>query len=269
MTVSTIASVAAGLTRALGNQNTKASAVFNSLIAASPRSASGDVANLSAAINLQNQIAQFRVASRDVAQASTVITTAEAGAGEVNKQLAKLRDLAARAASPALTAEKRAELNLEFQTLRGAIDRIVANTRFNNESLLDGNSAQLSVTGDGNDKEGASVGSLTTATLFKGANLDIATASGAKVAEATIKAAQDYANSQLVKLAALQESLDFAASTLQSAIQNQAAASSTLEDVDLTTALLSSNYGVEAGDISSLIAQTSGLPSNILQLLSE
>lgn len=268
MTVSTIASVAAGLTRALGSQNNKASAVFNSLVASTPQSAAVD--SLSVAINLQNQVAQFRVASRDVAQASAVISTAEAGANDIGKQLAKLRDIAARAASPALAAEERAQLNGEFQSIARGIDRTVAATRFNGESLLDGQSAQLKVaSGEGASKD-LSIGSLGSATLFKGVALDVSTSSGAKVAETTLGAAQGYVDTQLANLKTLQTGLDYAASTLQTAIQNQAASRSTLEEADFTTQLFGgTSSNAAAGGLNSLIAQTRGMPANILQLLAE
>ncbi|MFZ4541022.1 MAG: hypothetical protein ACOYNL_04320 [Rickettsiales bacterium] len=270
MTVSTIATIAAGLNRAYGNQNSKASSVFNSLISGSSRTTSGDVANLSAAINLQNQIAQFRVASKGVAQATAVLSTANAGAEEIGKQLARLRDIASRASAPNLSAEERAQLNIEFQAVRSTIDRIAGGTRFNNESLLDGSSQQLVVTNEDGEQKNLSIGSLTTQTLFKGTNPDVSTASGAKVAEATIKAAQDYAQTQLENIAALQEGLEFATSTLQSAIQNQDAANSFLDDIDFTTQLLTAGQNpVEAGGLSALFAQTKRLPQNILQLLSE
>lgn len=264
MTVTTIASIAAGITRTIGNQNTKANAVLNSLFAATSAAAK-DSTNISAAINLQNQVAQFRVASQNVAQASTVLASAEGGASEVSRQLVRLRELATRAASSELSAEDRIQLSNEFYAVRAKISNIVASTKFNQEPLLDGNSAQLKVSGD---KE-ASVGSLTDAALFKSAKLDLSTPEGAKAALAAIKDAETYAAAQVKKIVELQEGLELASASIQTAIQNQDAANSSLDETDLTTQLLAARNGFTSDDISSLFAQTNKLPNNILQLLSE
>jgi flagellin len=199
MTVSTIATIAAGLTRTLGNSSAKSTNIFNNLLAASPRTNASvtDSSAITAAIGLQNQIAQFRVASRDVAQAGALLSTAESGANQITQRLERLRDLAARAAEPSATAEERVQLNQEFQNIRQQIDQTALNTRFGNENLLDGSSAQLKIANESGEQKNLSVGSLTSATLFKGTNPDISTASGAKVAQTTVKAAIDYAQAQV------------------------------------------------------------------------
>ncbi|MDX2094382.1 MAG: hypothetical protein SFW64_00330 [Alphaproteobacteria bacterium] len=271
MTVSTIATIAAGLTRTSGGVNARAAAVFNTLLAASPREKAGDSANLTAAIGLQNQIAQLRIASRAVAQAGALLSTAENGAQQISQKLDRLRELAARASAPAVTAEERATLNHEFQAVRGQIDQLAQSTRFQNERLLDGSSPQLKIATDSGDQKNLSVGSFTDATLFKGTQPDIATVSGAKVAEATVKAAVDYAAGQRANIQVLQEGLDLAASTLQSAIQNQEAANSTFSEADFTSQL----FGLEESTASlpigreALGTQTNRLPPSFLELLAE
>ena len=85
MTVSTIATIAAGLSRALANPTNKTSEVLRSLTLTSDQTKRSDVADLSAAITLQNQVAQFRVASKDVAQAGSLLSAAETGAKEAKQ----------------------------------------------------------------------------------------------------------------------------------------------------------------------------------------
>lgn len=272
MTVSTIATIAAGLTRTLGNSNANATNVFNNLVAASERTSATDSSAITAAIGLQNQIAQFRVASRDVAQAGALLSTAENGANQISQRLERLRDLAARAAEPTATAQERVQLNQEFQTIRQQIDQTARNTRFGNESLLDGSSSQLKIANESGEQKNLSVGSLTDATLFKGANVDISTASGAKVALSTVKAAIDYTSAQVANIQSLQDGLDLAAASLQSAIQNQEAANSTLNEADFTSQLfgLTDNRRTFGFDSSTAqTAQTRRLPPSFLALLGE
>ncbi len=267
MTVSTIATIAAGLSRALANPTNKTSEVLRSLTLTSDQTKRSDVADLSAAITLQNQVAQFRVASKDVAQAGSLLSAAETGAKEIASNLTKLKDLATRAASTTTSDGERIVLNQQFQSIRAQNDAIAKNTKFNGESLLDGSSAQLKV--QGADTANLSVGSLTDASLFADPRVEILNPSGAKITIDVLGKAISYVTEQIEKIGALQQGLDFASSTLQSAIQNKDAASSNLNDLDLVQGLLVGTNGVENGGVNSLFAQTNRLPTNLLQLLSE
>jgi flagellin len=271
MTVSTIASVAAGLSRTLGNQSNKASSVFDSLLSTTPKKAGADVtANLSAAIELQNQVAQFRVAAKNVAEASTLLAAAGDGASTIAKNLTKMKDLAVRASDETLSADARGKLNSEFQALRAANERIATSTTFNNESLLDGTSPQLKLAAENSGTEDLSVGSLTDAALFKSSNLDLLSANNARTAEKLVAQAQDYVSTQLENIDALLVGLSYAGATLESAIQNQDASRSTLSESDVVSALLGGGSSpIEANSQASLLAQTNRLPDNILQLIAE
>lgn len=148
MTVSTIASIAAGLTRSQENGSARSSSVIANLIkTAAPAAQSSDTTNITSAIALQNQIAQFRVAAQNVAQADSVLSTAANGATEIARALNRLKALAEQAQDPALSADERSALSSEFQSIRGRISATAQNTRYNNESLLDGTSQQLKVPG--------------------------------------------------------------------------------------------------------------------------
>ena len=272
MTVSTIANIAAGLTRTkTGNQTTQATAVLKSLFTNTQKSGAADTTNLTAALTLQNQVAQFRVASQNVAQASSLLSAAGNGADEISRAVGRLKELAARAASSSASKEEREQIMSEFQSLRNRIDNLARGTSFNNEKLLNGSSPQLKIGGQNPDTKDLSIGSLTDEALFGDAVLDLSTVDGANAALAVIDKAQTYADQQLSNIAALQDGLDYASSTLQTAIQNTDASTSTLDDSDFVGQLLggSSNEAVAQDFTSSLFAQTNRLPNNLLQLLSE
>lgn len=270
MTVSTIATIASGLTRTLGNQNTKPTAVLNSLVSTAPQSTASDTTNLSAAMTLQNQIAQFRVAAQNIAQGSSLLATADAGASAISRELGKLKDLATKAANVPLSETERMQIDAEFQAIRSRIDSIANSARFGDENLLDGTSAQLKVANENADTKNRSVSSLTDSALFKGANPSISTPANAKQAEAAVIEAQKYTNEQIENIKALQDGLDYASATLESAIQNQDAARSSVDDSDIAELLGNGSTPTKAVDFTqSLFAQTNQLPNNILQLISE
>lgn len=267
MTVTTIASIAAGLSRTSQNPSAKAASLFSSLLTPARQDAGGDSAKLSAAVALQNQVAQFRVASQNIAQAGSLLATAEAGAGAIIDGLDQLAALAKRASNATSDAE-RATLQSQFATVRGRIDTKAKSASFNNEKLLDGSSPQLKLASENKDIKNLSIGSLTDQALFKGAALDISTKASAADAEKLIKDAKAYATKQRENIKALEKGLDFASSTLQTAIQNNEAARSTFDDGDLVSQLLGGKPAA-GNDTASLLAQTRRLPGGILQLLSE
>ena len=273
MTVSTIATIAAGLTRTLGTPNAQANSIFTNLLGGQRSQRDAVSTDITAVIGLQSQIAQFRTASRDVAQAGALLSTAQNGAEQINQRLARLNEIAARAAEPTATSEDRAILNIEFQSVRAQIDQTARNTRFGNESLLDGSSAQLRVANNtAAGQPNLSVGSLTDATLFRGANLDVSTQSGARVAQASVRAAIDFTATQISNIQSLQGGLDLASASLQSAIQNQESAASNLTSDDFTTQLFAltegrRTFGFDSADIQN--AQTRRLPPSYIALLGE
>lgn len=271
MTVSTLAGIAAILSRTQVNQAARGGAALNSLFSQgnTGKPASADTGGLSAAITLQNQVAQFRVASQNVAQASSVLAAAEAGAVSISRDVARLEDVAARAASSGLPEQERVDLSTEFSIVRRRIDATARSTKFNNEALLDGSSAQILVARENRDLKDLTVGSLTDQALFKGVNLSIATPEAAKATREIIRQAQAYIGKQIATIRSLQTGLDFTAATLESAIQNQDAARSTLDDADFTTQLLGGTSPLAGNNIGSLFAQTNRLPPSMLQLLTE
>ncbi len=270
MTVSTIATIAAALTRTSGSQNAGASAALTNLVQASAKPSitiNTDTSPASAAISLQNQVAQYRVASQDVAQAGTALSSAQLGASEISRHLGQLQDIALRASSADLSPQERAQLNDEFSALRAKIDAIANSSDFSNSSLLNDTTSQLTA---GSGDQNSVIGSLSDQALFKGANLDVSTPEGAAAASDAIKQASDYTNTQLNTIQTLQTGLDQVASGLQTAIQNQDAANSTLTDADFSAAFeVSSSASFVATDANAQAVQTNNLPSGLLQLLSE
>lgn len=269
MTVTTIASIAATIARTPANQTTKAASLLGSLLSTSKtdNTLAQDGANFSAAITLQNQTAQLRVASQNISQSSALLATAQQGATSIVNDLGRLKELATRAADSTISDDERASINVDFTTIRARIDRTAKSATFNNEALLTGASPQLKIAKESTIAKDLSVGSLTDDALFQGAALNIGTPAGAKAAEEIIKQAQTYANQQLDNVKALQAGLEQASSSLETAIQNQEASRSTLSADDFTSQLLQATTITQKDDFTPLNAQVKRLPPSLLQLL--
>lgn len=266
MTVSTIASIAAGIGRTLGNQNTKVATSVKSLVSGSK--ASVDVSSLSVASTLQSQISSLRSATQNVAQASALVRVAQGGVSEISRAFARLQELSARA-SGANSANERAALDIEFQSLRSTINRIASSTSFGSQKLLDGSltSDSLQITAEGED--GFAIADLSADALI-GDDASLLTADGAQQAFDKIRAAQTVVTEQQATLGALDEGLDFAFASIDTAAQNQEAARAVLSDADFAeVASESVQAKVQAQATSALLAQTSRLPNNVLALLTE
>lgn len=272
MTVSTIASIAANLSRVTTAQDTKPAVVLSSLV--STATATTADPDDTADVSLQSQITQFSAASQSIAVGNSVLATASAGGADISRELGALQDLAQQAADVPLSASQRAQIDAQFQAIRSRINNIASTTQFGGDNLLDG-SAQASVTTSTASTTtpttatpATTIASLTDNALFQGANPNLLTVASSQAAVQQVAQAQDYTNQQITTINALQSGLDYASSTVQTAIQNQAAAASTLDDSDFdTTTSTSATGGLVDADVQA--AQTTRLPSSLLALLSE
>lgn len=269
MTVSTIASLATGITRSLNTQNNRYAESVRSLVAGDQKTfSSGDIAKLSVASQLQNQVASIRAASQNLAAASSLLDVADGGAAQVARALDRMRDLTTRANNGSLNAQQRAGLDAEFQSLRGEINRIANGTSFGGQKLLDGS---LALGGEkvGGTSLNLSIDSFLADDLL-GGDTNLLTADGAAHVADAVHYAQQTVTAQRADFAGLTQSFDYASATFETAVQNLEAARSTLTDDDLFGDIQVSNQAqFQAQATASLLAQTNKLPGNILSLLNE
>ena len=253
MTVSTIATLAANLSRVATTQDAKPAAVLNSLVSATPNTTADIVATDNTAdVSLQSQIAQFRVVSQSIAAGNSVAASASLGASDISRELGALHDLAQQAANVPLSDRERAQIDAQFQAIRSRINAIASQTKFSGDSLLDGSST--------------AVADLTDEALFNGTQPNLTTVANSQAAVQQVAHAQDYTTQQIGTIATLQQGLDYASSTVQTATQNREAAQSTLTDADFAAVVTSSGQPANT-DVQA--AQTTRLPDSLLALLSE
>ena len=105
-----------------------------------------DAAGLSIANTLQAQVGSLNAASRNASQAGSLVQIASGAVDTITSILDRMKELATEAASDTVTSTDRQKINAEYTTLRSEIGRIVSNTKYQGQTLLDG-SYGVSVSG--------------------------------------------------------------------------------------------------------------------------
>jgi len=236
-------------------------------------SAKDDAAGLAIAERMNAQVRGMNVAVRNSNDAISLAQTAEGAIGKVGDMLQRMRELAVQSANATNGTSDRTSLDQEFQALADEIDRTLTATKFNGLAILAGNAgAQVFQVGANsgdvitvttvNLSTNASVVAATTATSA------ISTVASASAALTNIDAALDLVNSQRALYGATQSRFDAVISTLQIAVENQAAARSRIMDADFaeeTANLSRAQILQQAGN--AMVAQANQLPNQVLALL--
>jgi flagellin len=99
-------------------------------------SASDDAAGLAIETRMTSQIRGLQQATRSANDGISLLQTADGAASEINNMLQRMRELAVQAQSGTLHADDKTNLNLEFAALATEIDRVAADTTFNQRAVL-------------------------------------------------------------------------------------------------------------------------------------
>ncbi|MCD6167352.1 flagellin [bacterium] len=99
--------------------------------------AGDDTSGLAVSQKFRAQIASLKVASRNAAEANSLLQVAEGGIEQIHSMLVRLKELATQAASTN-AGSNRTEINQEAQALVSEIDRIATSTEYADVDLLTG-----------------------------------------------------------------------------------------------------------------------------------
>lgn len=242
--------------------------------------AADDSAGLAISERLKAQIRSSGQAERNTLDGISLVQTAEGAFNEISGALIRLRELAVQSANGTLSASDREAIDTESDQLVSELTRIANTTKFNNVSLLAGNSATTAVSfsfqvGTGttsNDTISVSI-QPTKASVFGSGAVDLTaltltSASQAVDAITTIDTAITAANTARATLGAAQNRFEATARNLAVVVENLSAANSRIRDVDVAeeTAELTRNQILsQAG--ASVLAQANQAPSLALSLL--
>jgi len=234
-------------------------------------SAADDAAGLAVSESMKSQIRSYTVAERNAGDAISMAQTAEGSLGEVHDILGRMRELAVQSSNGSLTNNDRGYLNTEFGALQSEITRIQGSAKFNGVSLLNATAAsvkfQVGLNNVSTDQIDVTFGGVDL-TGVNAAGANVAAASGALKALASIDTAIGSVSSYRSKFGSAMNRLDVATSNIQTMRLNISAANSRIRDVDVATETsnLSKNQVLtQAG--ASILAQTNQLPQMAFGLL--
>lgn len=234
--------------------------------------AGDDAAGLAIASNLNAQIRSYNQASRNAADAVSLIQTAEGSLQETTNILTRLRELAMQSASSGIGNTERSYLQNEVGQLVLEIDRIARSTEYNGVKLVDGNISTLSFqVGIRNDPSADRINVLTvdaTAATLGVATLQLASAPGAQAALETIDVAIERVSAARATLGAAGNRFEGVSNTIRIASENLSVAHSRIMDVDVAAEVSALSRAQILSQASiAVLAQTNRMRQLMLRLL--
>ena len=241
-------------------------------------SAKDDAAGLAIAERMNAQVKGMNVAIRNANDGISLAQTAEGALGKLTDNLQRMRELAVQSANDTNGTSDRSALDNEYKQLAAENARIIAVTKFNGQTLLDGNGGtagaftfQVDANTSGNDSVTITTTDMATqmGTNTQGATASLgATAATAHTAMDDIDDALDAVNLLRSTFGAFQNRFEAIISNLQVSAENQSAARSRIMDADFaaeTANLSRAQILQQAG--TAMVAQANQLPQTVMQLL--
>ena len=252
--------------------------------------AKDDAAGQAISARLTAEVQGVAMASRNAADAQSMIDTADGALGETQNILLRMRELAVQAATGTLNSDDNAALDAEFQQLEAEIDRINDNTKWAGSDLFTGSPTVFHIGAKATDTLSFTIGEMAAH------DLDIDTAGpDNKLASVTSTATDDDDNevrdlTDATNAAAMITVLDDAIKAVSTERGNLGAISnrlsSTIANLDQVGVNLSASKGriadadfaAETGNLAknqilqqaatAMLAQANASKGNILTLIS-
>jgi flagellin len=235
--------------------------------------AKDDAAGLSIAEQMQESILALRQGSRNGNDGISLIQVAQTAMTDTLNLLQRMRQLAAQGASGTYGTSDLSNMDKEFQSLKGEIERVSQVTVFNNISLLQNATGTLSIqVGTGNTSNDVISITLTktdTTTLGISSN-DLTSSTDASTALGTLDTAIGTITTGLAQLGANESNLLAAISNDDATANSFDIAKSRIMDADF--ALESSNmakFNILNQSNVAMLAQSNAIPQLVLQLLQQ
>jgi len=213
------------------------------------------------------------VAYDNVGTAKNVLSIAEGGLINIQSILVTMKEKVTQAATDTQGSAERNAIATEINELTAEIDNIVAETTFNNVTLLDGTYTGISYqTGEDTvNTLSFEIASVNTASGLGVASGDVSsrvyTASGASVALSNVDTALETIADTLQKIGATVSRMGVKESTLSIAITNTEATRGRIEDADIAKEQLNSTrLQILQQTATAQLAQANIMPQNVLAL---
>ena len=245
--------------------------------------AKDDAAGQAISSRLSAEIQGLSMASRNAADAQSMVDTAEGAMQEVHTILLRMRELAVQSANGTLTNADRDHTDAEFQHLEAEITRISDNTKWAGKGLIDGSlSTGSAVTfhiGEGAnqtiavtvvDMAANKIGAVGTggSVVANLAAADLQTDANAQKAIQSVDAAIANVSSERGKLGAVSNRLTSTMTNLDQVSVNLSASRGRIQDTDFAseTGNLAKNQILQQA-ATAMIAQANASKSSVLSLV--
>jgi len=239
--------------------------------------AKDDAAGIAIAERMSSQVRGSQVAIRNAQDAISLFQTAEGAMSRIADGLQRIRELTVQAANASLGTADRANLQTEAEQLSEEINRVVENSRFNGNNLLDGTAATYATFQIGADaadvidtSADAAEFDLTALNAYTTANVPaaFADATAANGYLATLDGDLTAVNTARSFAGAYQSRFESAVTQLQVYSENMSTARGRIMDADFaqeTANLTRTQILHQAG--TAMVAQANQLPQGVLALL--
>ena len=128
--------------------------------------ATDDAAGQAIATRLQAEIQGIAMATRNVADAQSLMDTADGALAETHNILLRMRELAVQAATGTLNSDDNAALDAEYQQLEAEIDRIATSSKWAGSDLFTGTARVFHVGTKATDTLSHTIASMGTADIL-------------------------------------------------------------------------------------------------------
>jgi flagellin len=227
--------------------------------------AADDAAGLAISEKLRGQIGGLAQAQRNANDAVSLVQTAEGALDEVHSMLQRVRELAVQFKNGSLSTEDRNAIQSEVNQLSSEIERVGAETEFNNIKLLNASGAVTFQVG-AEDGQTISVSTISLASSVGTAAFSLSATGTADLSE--IDAAINAVSAQRSTFGAVQNRLEHTLSNLATYEENLTASESRIRDVDMAKEMTTfTKYQILQQAGVAMLAQANARHQAVLSLL--
>lgn len=248
--------------------------------------AGDNAAGLAISEKMRSQIRGAEQAEKNVQDGISLVQTAEGALEEAGNIAQRMRELGVQAGNETLSATDRTKITEELTQLGEEMLKIVAETKFNGQHVLDSDDAiQIQAGGNAETRAISKVNLKDIAETLTGGEVTIAddetngeigTAVAIDVTSAT--AAQEFIvavdealegiNTGRANLGAMQNRLEYTSTNLTTTAENLSAAESRIRDVDVAKEMVNlSKLNILTQASQAMVAQAKQQPEQVTQLL--
>jgi flagellin len=228
--------------------------------------AADDAAGLAISEKLRGQVQGLGQAQRNTLDAVSMVQVAEASLVEVHSMLQRIRELAVQYKNGSLSTQDQAAIQSEVNQLASEIERIGADSEFNQIKLLNSNSTRITFQVGAEDGQTIGVSSISLSQVIGTAAFSLSAAGANDISE--IDAAITAVSTQRATFGAIQNRLEHTLSNLATYEENLTASESRIRDVDMAKEMATfTKYQILQQAGVAMLAQANQSHQSVLSLL--